>query len=226
MVEAIAMDENKPPEEEISTEVEKLDREELDAKGFVFSKVKGHPYCRRLLSELWLPWPPWPPWRGAKLTTFARTLVWRFWRARQLSVFDFNPSVFIRPCHLVDPEVAAEKCKHVPKVKKCDTIVQFFGTCEYAWVMGTEILKWSKGLEKKLHQKKGKTFKYGLEDILELVQADFDPTKYPEGWWCYVAPPEPTPEPTPEKPKKAPRKRKAEDADEAKPKREKKSPKE
>eukprot|EP00959_Pyramimonas_sp_CCMP1952_P162088 3388938-Pyramimonas_sp.AAC.1 len=61
-------------------------------------------------------------------------------------------------------------------------ILQFFGTCEYAWVMGTEILKWSKGLEKKLHQKKGKTFKYGLEDILELVQADFDPTKYPEGW--------------------------------------------
>ena len=60
--------------------------------------------------------------------------------------------------------------------------MQYFGTGEYAWVQGSIILKWSEGLEKKLHKKKGKRFREGLEDILDVVEGTFDPSAYPEGW--------------------------------------------
>ena len=46
MVEVVAMDGDKPSEGEMDpvASVETLDTKALDAKGLVWSKVKGHPY--------------------------------------------------------------------------------------------------------------------------------------------------------------------------------------
>ena len=47
-----------------------------------------------------------------------------------LMCFELQSAVSIRPCQLVNLELAAEKCKHVPKVKQCDTIVQVNNTAD------------------------------------------------------------------------------------------------
>jgi hypothetical protein len=61
-------------------------------------------------------------------------------------------------------------------------IVQFFGTGEYAWVQASIILTWGKGIEKKYHQKKSKSFIYALEDVVELEEGNFEPSAFPAAW--------------------------------------------